>query len=153
MPFLGTAAAFALRNWTWLLIGALVLALKVQGGWLHKARANLHDPASGRTWKAEAVEARKAIDDPKSGWRVRLDQCHANVGALTGALEAQKTAVQALQARSAQSLADNLHARQAAALGIGRARSDETRILAPPTVSEVCAKAEEVDHRFVESLR
>lgn len=76
----------------WIALALAVLALL----------AGVHHHGVTQGAAREKAKADRAINDPVTGWRARLNQCQANVKTLDGAVKAQNAAVAAWKAESAQ---------------------------------------------------
>jgi hypothetical protein len=141
------ALAFMARHWLWFVTAALVAAFGIQSARLEHAKADLRNPATGKTWQSEAKRdgplLKRAVAD--------LGQCRDNEGRLQGSLEVQNAAVERLgadgQARSAAAASAAADARQA------RALADRTAAqLAAFKSADSCSGREAAIQTLVEGL-
>lgn len=144
------ALAWLLKGgWKWLGIGLLIAAVGIQTARLDhakhdlgNARAALVNPATGHRWEADFLTADRA-----------LKSCNVNLATVTGALDRQNAAVDALKAEGERRAADTAAAleRQRAATADALRRAG--RIAAPIPPGPACDRVDEVDRRVLESLR
>ncbi len=137
------------RNW--MIAGALVLIafsgiqtarLGSAKHDLAAARSALINPATKKTWKAEALAA-----------QADLSTCRDNGEKLKGAIKAQNSALQAQADQSVRSIAESQKAAQSARAVAASARHEAERILSEHlTGATACERAEDARRKFVESL-
>ena len=95
-----------------------------------------------------------AINNPQTGYVVRLAQCRANVTDLEQSIEQQNARISAVEAGSAQRIATAETAVQRAREATRAANTRVTAILsAAPKGATVCERVEDVDRRFLEMLK
>lgn len=78
-----------------------------------------------------------------------LDQCHQNGDKLDAALKAQNASIAAAKAQGDKIAADAAIAVQQAQDALLKARKAASVISAPIVATEACARAEEIDKRFL----
>ncbi len=79
--------------------------------------------------------------------------CHASVGTLEGANALQNASLAAVSAAGSRAKADAALAVQRSQAGLAAALKARAAISAPLVADEACARAKEVDGRFMETLR
>lgn len=103
---------------------------------------------------AERGALHRAINDPDTGYVVRLNTCRTTAASLEQAIEDQNARVRAQAEESARRVA-------AAEAAVGRARAETEAanarvaafLSAAPQGATVCERVEDVDRRFLEMLR
>lgn len=142
-------AALLTKHWRLIGLGLILALLAIQTvrinnakSDLAQAKAALINPATRKPWRDEAI--RDARD---------LATCRENVGALDRSLTAQNEAVAAQAAESAQRVAEAEKGLQQALKGRAKAEAQARDLLRPPVGIDACARTEEIDRRFLETLR
>ena len=79
--------------------------------------------------------------------------CHASVGTLEAAIGVQNASLAAVSAAGSRAKADAALAVQRSQAGLAAALKARAAISAPLVADEACARAKEVDGRFMGSLR
>lgn len=138
LALLKAAGGFVVKHWRLIAIAMLTAGLMIQAGTLDRvtrqrdqARAAQINPATGKTWRAEAERDGAA-----------LGICHGNVDVLTAAVGTQNTAIAAARDQGARMAA----AAEQAARGMRGARAvaeSRARDLMTATVDGATCEARE----------
>jgi hypothetical protein len=104
--------------------------------------------------RSDVADLTSQINDPKTGYIVRLSQSEANTTTLKAAIDDANAKVDALAAESAQKIAEAQVQVEAARGETVAATVRATQILDfKPTSTDACKALGEVDKQFTESLK
>jgi hypothetical protein len=107
-----------------------------------------------RQASADAARLDVAINNPESGYVVRLDRCGRNAAALSASLQDQNAKFDALSKDSASRLAEAEAAIARARTAMDKANAQAAVLKSrPPAGVDTCARVLDVDDRFVELLK
>lgn len=96
----------------------------------------------------------KQINDPKTGYAVRLATCRGNVQTLGGGIDRQNASIAANAARGAAAVADATKFVADAQVKTAQAIKEANDILSAPMAgATVCEQMTDLDRRIMESLK
>lgn len=131
-----------------LIVGGLGIALVSSIGF------NVSQTLDKRDLKTQVSTLDKQINDPETGFAIRLANCRQNVSNLRTGINEQNASIAANAARGATAVAEAAQAVAEAQNKTAKAQRQAADILSrPPSGSTVCEQVEDIDRRIMGSLK